>query len=429
MGVDAFLAAFLALFLLNAAVDLGLNLLNRREVLRHAGPPEVFGGRFDADTFAKSRAYILDRLRFDAFASAAAAAGTLLLLFSGFLPWLDWALSALLGQGPARGAAFLAVVLAIQSLCRLPLRAYATFRIEGRHGFNTMTWGLYWKDIARELALSLILGLPLLYALLAVMGRAGERWWLWAFLLVLAFQILLILVYPVFIAPLFNRFRPMPEGELKDSLLSLAAGLRFPSRGIYVMDGSRRSLHSNAYFTGFGRFRRIVLFDTLLAQMNPGELRGILAHEIGHYRLGHVYRMLAVQVASLFFLLWLGSMAMQWAPLYQAFGFSPPAAGAAGGGAVGLFLFLTVLSGSSLLLSPLLNLMSRRHEYQADAFAVEKTGDPASMQSALLKLSRKNLSNLTPHPWYSAFHYSHPALAERLDAIAANTGMASTVPK
>jgi STE24 endopeptidase len=151
--------------------------------------------------------------------------------------------------------------------------------------------------------------------------------------------------------------------------------------------------------------------------MEPRELRGVLAHEIGHYRLGHVYRMLAVQVASLFLIFWLASWALQWAPLYQAFGFSPPAPGSHGAGAVGLFLFLTVLSGSSLLLAPILNLLSRRHEYQADAYAVEKTGDPASMQSALLKLSRKNLSNLTPHPWYSAFHYSHPPVLERVGAL------------
>jgi STE24 endopeptidase len=253
------------------------------------------------------------------------------------------------------------------------------------------------------------------------MERAGTLWWLWAFLLVLGFQLLMMVLYPILIAPLFNRFKPMEEGDLKASLLDLASALRFPSQGIFVMDGSRRSTHSNAYFTGFGRFRRIVIFDTLLAQMDPRELKSVLAHEIGHYKLGHIYKHLAVQVLMLFALFWIASLALAWPPLYQAFGFPPPAPGQQGaagpGPAVGLFLFLTVFSSLSLLLAPLSNLLSRRHEYQADAFAVRAVQDAEGMAKALLKLSRKNLSNLTPHPWYSAFHYSHPALAERLAAL------------
>lgn len=444
MGEEGFLAAFLALFALNIAVEAGLNVLNRREVLRQASPPVLFGGlfeaHFDAETFSRSRAYTLDRLAFDTVSLAWSALVIVFLLFSGVLPWLDRFLAGMLGRGPAQGAVFLAAIVLFQSLLKLPLSAYATFRIEGAHGFNTMTWGLYWKDAARQTALSLVLGLPLLYALLWVMGRAGDLWWLWAFLLVLAFQIAMMLVYPIFIAPLFNRFKPMEEGEFKASLLELASALRFPARGIYVMDGSRRSLHSNAYFTGFGRLRRIVLFDTLVGQMEPRELRSVLAHEIGHYKLGHIYKMLLAQVAFLLGIFWLASQALDWPPLYQAFGFPSPAGeapageglhGQADGGpteavggpteAVGLFLFLTVFSGLSILLAPLQNVFSRRHEYQADAYAVKALGDPEAMGSALIKLSRKNLSNLTPHPWYSAFHYSHPALAERISAIKAKS--------
>lgn len=426
MGVEGFLAAFLGLFFLNVAVDAGLNVLNRREVLRHDAPPQVLGGHFDGGTFSRSRDYTLDRLAFDRVVLFWSAAFSMALLFSGILPWLDRVLADQLGKGPVRGSAFLMLVMVIQSLLKLPLSAYATFRIEGAHGFNTMTWGLYWKDMAKELALSLVLGLPLLYALLWVMERAGGLWWLWSFLIMLAFQLVLMVVYPVLIAPLFNKFKPMEEGDLKSSLLELASGLRFPARGIFVMDGSRRSLHSNAYFTGFGRFRRIVLYDTLIAQMDPRELKGILAHEIGHYKLGHIYKTLFAQMAMLFALFFLASLALDWAPLYQAFGFAPPfpADGAVGGSgnsgaptAVGFFLFLTALSGLSILLAPLQNIFSRRHEYQADAFALESCRDTEAMQSALIKLSRKNLSNLTPHPWYSAFHYSHPALAERLASL------------
>lgn len=417
----AFLAAFLILFALDVLTSLGLDFLNRREIGRHAGPPPIFKGNFDPETFARSRAYSLERLRFDSVSLLYGTLVTLVLLFSGFLPWLDRVLSSPLGRGPAQGAAFLASVAVLTTVLKLPFAAWQTFRIEGRHGFNTMTWGLWCQDLAKGALLSAVLGLPLLYVLLFVMDRAGGLWWLWAFLLVLGFQLLMVVLYPSFIAPLFNRFKPMEEGALKTSLLELASALRFPSRGIFVMDGSRRSTHSNAYFTGFGRFRRIVLFDTLLAQMTARELKGVLAHEIGHYKLGHIHKLLAVQVVMLLALFWVASLALAWPPLYAAFGFAPPVMGPQGpegaGPAVGLFLFLTVFSTLSLLLSPLQNFLSRRHEYQADAFAVRAVGDADGMADALLKLSRKNLSNLTPHPWYSAFHYSHPALAERLAAL------------
>lgn len=415
MSPETFLSAFLGLYLLNLAVEAGLNVLNRREVLRHAAPPTALAsvtGGFDADTFAKSRAYTLERIAFDQISLAWSAAVTLGLLLSGILPLLDFALGALLPRGPAQGAAFLAVVFILQSLFRLPFSAYATFRIEGKHGFNTMTWNLFWMDMLKGALLSAVIGLPLLYALLTVMEAAGPWWWLWAFLLVTGFQLALMVLYPVFIAPLFNRFKPLEDGALRADLLDLAGALRFPAQGIYVMDGSRRSRHSNAYFTGFGRLRRIVLFDTLLAQMDARELKSVLAHEIGHYKLGHIYRGLLIQSALLLALFWLASKAFVYPPLYQAFGFATHA-----NPAVGLFLFLTVFSGLSLLLAPLQNLLSRRHEYQADAFAVRALGDAAGMREALLKLSQKNLSNLTPHPWYSAFHYSHPALVERLAAL------------
>jgi STE24 endopeptidase len=324
-----------------------------------------------------------------------------------------------------RGTFFLAGIFSLQSLLHLPPALFATFRLEGKHGFNTMTWGLFWRDQLKGFILSALLGLPLIYAVLALMPVLGSRWWLWAFALIVAFQCVLLILFPVLIAPWFNRFRPLQDGELRDALFALAARLRFPAAAIQVMDGSRRSLHSNAYFTGFGRFRRIVLYDTLLQQMERPELLGILAHEIGHYKRQHIRIMLAGQILMLGLTLFLASLALRWPPLYAAFGFAShsDAAGTvtfhpfAGDPAVGLFLFLTVFSSFSLLFSPLRNLLSRRHEYQADAFAVAAIQDADSMQSALIKLSRHNLANLTPHPLYSAFHYSHPTLAERLAAI------------
>ncbi|HLP40158.1 MAG TPA: M48 family metallopeptidase, partial [Fibrobacteria bacterium] len=324
MGPDSLLGVFLGLFAANLGLELVLNLLNRREVLRHREPPSAFADHFDASTYARCRAYTLDRLAFARVSTFWSAAILLVLLLSGVLPRLDAFLARLLGDGPARGAAFLAAIFLVQSLFDIPLSAWATFRLEGAHGFNRMTWGLYWKDLARGALLSAALGLPLLYALLWILERAGAGWWLWAFLLVLAVQVAILVLYPVLIAPLFNRFKPLEEGPLKASLLELAATSRFPARDIHVMDGSRRSLHSNAYFTGFGRFRRIVLFDTLVAQMDPRELRCVLAHEIGHYKLGHIVRALVLQSILLLALFWAASLALAWPSLYQAFGFTPP---------------------------------------------------------------------------------------------------------
>jgi STE24 endopeptidase len=410
---SGFRMLFLFLFCADVFLEWLLTFLNEREARRHSSLPAAFRGHFEEGDFTRSRAYTLERSRFARLSLFYSAALSLFILFSGVLPAAQALAGRLFGEGPFHGAAFLAGVMLLQSLLKLPFSIYSTFRIEGKYGFNTMTWGLYTRDLAKEFLLFLALGLPLLTGLLWVMAHAGPLWWLWAFLLILAFQLVMMVAYPLFIAPLFNRFKPLEEGSLKASLLEMAGALRFPAQGIYVMDGSRRSLHSNAYFTGFGRFRRIVLFDTLIRQMETPELRGVLAHEIGHYKLKHIYKMMAAQVLMLGALLYLMSLALPWTPLYRAFRFDGPSL------AAGLFLFLTVFSTLSTLWAPLQNHFSRKHEYEADAFAVRAEKDKAAMMSALIKLSRKNLSNLTPHPWYSAFHYSHPTLGERLQAIEA----------
>jgi STE24 endopeptidase len=415
---------FLAAFGAGLLIEFGLDFLNRREILRNAELPErfarpPFAGRIAPEAYARSRAYTLERLAFGGVARLWSAALSLAFLFSGLLPFWDRLLGRLCGDGLSRGALFLAGLAGASAVLQLPFNAWSTFRIEGKYGFNTMTWGLFWRDAARETLLSAALGLPVLYALMAFFRFAGGHWWLWAIAAALAYQAILMLLYPALIAPLFNRFLPLEEGELKRALLALAERLRFPAAGIFVMDGSRRSLHSNAYFTGFGRFRRIVLFDTLVRQMETGEIASVLAHEIGHYKLKHIAKLMAAQAIMLGATLFLAALALRWPALYQAFGFAPaPAAGAfAGPPAPGLYLFFAVLSVLGPLLAPFRNALSRRHEYQADAFAVRHSGDPASMQSALIKLSGENLSNLTPHPWYSAFHYSHPTVVERVEAI------------
>jgi STE24 endopeptidase len=415
---------FLAAFAIGLLIEIGLDYLNRREILRNPVLPErfarpPFAGRITSETYARSRAYTLERMAFGGVARLWSAALTLALLFSGILPSWDRLLGRLCGEGLSRGALFLAGIAGASALLRLPFAAWSTFRIEGKYGFNTMTWGLFWRDAAREILLSAALGLPVLYALMAFFRFAGGHWWIWAIAAALAYQAVLMVLYPAFIAPLFNRFAPLEEGGLKSALLALAGRLRFPAAGIFVMDGSRRSLHSNAYFTGFGRFRRIVLFDTLLRQMEAEEIASVLAHEIGHYKLKHIAKLMAAQALMLGATLFLAALALRWPALYAAFGFPSASAAEAFAGppAPGLYLFFAVLSALGPLFAPIRNAVSRRHEYQADAFAVRNSGDPASMQTALIKLSGENLSNLTPHPWYSAFHYSHPTVVERVEAI------------
>ena len=428
MDPGVFRLLFLLAFAAGLLLEYGLDFLNRREILRYPDLPErfrrpPFAGHFTPDGYAKSRAYSLERLVFAGMARLGGVAFALGLLFSGLLPAFDRALATACGDGLSRGALFLAGTALLRMLLRLPFAAWYTFRIEGKYGFNTMTWGLFWRDAMRELLLSAALGLPVLYALMACFRFAGARWWVWAFAAALAYQGVLVLLYPAFIAPLFNRFTPLDEGDRKRAILALSHRLRFPAAGIFVMDGSRRSRHSNAYFTGFGRFRRIVLFDTLLARMGTSEILSVLAHEIGHYKLKHIARLLVAQALMLGALLFLAALALRWPGPYQAFGFvvRPGHDVFAGPPGPGLFLSIVAVSALSPFIAPLQNFVSRRHEFQADAFAIQATGDAEAMQSALIKLSEHNLSNLTPHPWYSAFHYSHPTVVERVGAIEENS--------
>ncbi|GEJ59284.1 M48 family metallopeptidase [Anaeromyxobacter diazotrophicus] len=404
---------FLAFFLAQLAVESGLALANLRHVARagDAVPPPL-AGRLDPDTARRSRAYTLARGRFGLAQAAWGTAVTLALLFSGVLPALDaWLAGRGLG-GAHRFAAFLAALAAATALLDLPFSLYSTFALEQRFGFNRATPALWLKDRLKGLLLAAALGLPLLYATYGFFALTGRAWWLWLFAFLAAVQIALVWLYPTLIAPLFNRFAPLPEGPLRARLEEMARQAGFATRGLYVMDASRRSGHSNAYFTGFFR-PRIVLFDTLVAQMTVDETAAVLAHEIGHYQARHVHRRLAlglgVQLASLAALAWL----VRWPPLFQAFGFAAPSLEAAvalaslGGGAFTFFL------------APLSSFVSRRHEYEADRRSVALARAPAALASALVKLNRENLSNLHPHPWYSAWHYSHPTLLERLAALEA----------
>lgn len=402
-----------ALLIAKTVGELVLAALNARELRRHAAAvPPAFAGTMDAATYARTVDYSLAKIRFGRVEELWGAAMLAVLVFSGVLPW-SWQVVAHLGLPPVcAGALWLVAVALILALPSLPLDWWGTFRLEARFGFNKSTPGLWLADKLKGALVALALGVPLLWLLLSLVGWAGRWWWLWGFAAVMAFQLLMIVLYPLLILPLFNKLTPLAEGELRTDLLALADRTGFRARTIEVMDGSKRSGHSNAFFTGFGRFRRIVLFDTLLNQLGRDELAAVLAHEIGHYRRGHIPKMLALSAAFLA----AGFCAIDWlmrSPWFLAgFGF-PADAGAAPA------LLLVVLLGGLVTywLSPLLNALSRRHEYEADAFARAAVGGPAPLVGALRKLAEKNLSNLTPHPWFSTFHYSHPTLLERERAL------------
>lgn len=405
-------AIALLLILARWAAQLWLEQLNRRQVVAHAGAvPEAFKGVMDEATYAKSVSYTLAKGRLEQVEATWNSAVLLAVLLSLVLPWafhgcIQW----LGGSAWAMGAFLLGVGIAL-SLPGLPLDWHDQFRLEERFGFNTTTQKVWWLDRLKGLLLAIVLGYPLLVLVLKLVEWTGAWWWLWAWGALLGFQLLMLVLAPVLILPLFNKFTPLPEGALRERLLGLAARTRFRARSIQVMDGSKRSRHSNAFFTGFGRFRKIVLFDTLIEQLAAPELEAVLAHEIGHYQKKHILKMLLVSAVSSLAGFWLISLLAGQEWFYRSFGFEP-------GSMVPALLLFGLLSGViTFWLSPLAHWWSRRHEYQADAFAAEVMSEPGPLISALRKLNAKNLSNLTPHPFYSGFYYSHPTLLERERAL------------
>ena len=401
---------FLVFFVAQVGIETALLLVNLRHVAGARGVPPALAGAVDAGTAERSRAYTLANGRFGLVEGLLGAAVTPAVLFSGILPWLDAALARAGLEGAHRFVAYLALLAAASSVVWLPLGVWRTFVLEARFGFNRTRPRTWIADRAKSLFLQLAIGIPLLYAVYGFMRFTGRLWWVWLFAFLSAFQLFLAWLYPTVIAPLFNRFAPLPDGPLRERLELLARDAGFRNRGLYVMDASRRSGHSNAYFTGIFR-PRIVLFDTLVERMTVDEAASVLAHEIGHYKAHHVHRRLAAGLASSFAALLVLSWLVAWPPLYHAFGFAQPVLH-------GIVALLALGGGAFVFwLQPLASLLSRRHEYEADRFAVRVARAPQALKAALLRLTGENLSNLHPHPWYSAWHYSHPVLVERLAAI------------
>jgi STE24 endopeptidase len=356
-------------------------------------------------TVAKARLGMLDVLL--------GAAALLALTLGGLLQWLSaqWAL-LFEPASLAHGTALVASAAVLLSALELPLSVYRTFVIEARFGFNRMTVSLFIADLVRHAALAALLGLPLLALVLWLMGRMGEQWWLYVWLAWIGFNLLVLLLYPTFIAPLFNRFTRLEDPALAGRVERLLARCGFRASGLFVMDGSRRSAHGNAYFTGFGTAKRIVFFDTLLSRLAPAEVEAVLAHELGHYRRHHVWKRIALLFALSLGLLWLlGQL------LYEPWFYAGLSAGAPGD-AIGLLLFVLVMPVFTFFLQPLTSLYSRRHEFEADSYAAAHAS-AAELVRALVKLYQDNAATLTPDPLHSAFYDSHPPAARRIARLQA----------
>lgn len=408
----AILGLFILFFSLERIVSCGLNELNLRHLMFHkAQPPEFFRDSIDDDTYRKSVFYTLDKGKLNRWSLVYDTIITLWILFGGVLPWLEqWARSYNFNS-IITGILFIAGLGVILSILGLPLEWISIFGLEQKHGFNKMTVRLYITDKIKGICLTILIGVPCLYAILWFMKASGTLWWIWVFGFIMTFQLIMLIIYPLFIAPLFNKFEPLEDGEFKQAIQELSKKVKFSLSGIFRMDGSKRSSHSNAYFTGFGKSRRIVLFDTLMKEMTLPQSIAVLAHEMGHYKLHHIKKMIAISAISLFIGLFFLSLIYQYPPLFHVFGLDTPT----NHGALVLF---SLLSGTfTFYLKPLFSALSRKHEYEADSFSVRNTGEKRSMEEALLRLTKQNLSNLTPHPWYSAFYYSHPTITERIQAI------------
>jgi STE24 endopeptidase len=408
---------FLILFTVEFVVEFILNELNIRHVRKSKAAqavPEFFRGKISENEYEQSARYTMAKARFQRWSEVYGRIVILFLLFGGLLPFLDnlinGTLSQILPNRHMTGVLFCLAVGVIFSLASLPVDLYSTFGIESRFGFNKTTLSLYCSDKLKELILGILIGAPFLFVVLWLMQATGEYWWLWGFVFITLFQLLMIIVFPTFIAPWFNKFEPLASGELRDRILALAKQIGFKASGIFLMDGSKRSAHSNAYFTGIGNAKRIVLFDTLVEQMTIDQGLAVLAHEMGHYKMKHIHRMMVVQCVILFAGLYILSRLVNYQPLFTAFDLQPSNHAA-------LVLFSLLSGPFTFYLGPFMNLLSRKHEYEADRFAVITLGNGKPMEEALINLTLKNLSNLTPHPWYSAYHYSHPTPTERIGAI------------
>lgn len=403
---------FLAGFLLKSATQIYLNGLNISYLRRHGKKvPETLRDTIDPEKLKEISAYTAESENFDTMANLLNQGVFLAILISGFLPWLVRTISqweyGLIGSG----LIFFALLSVMTHLLRIPFGLYETFVIEERYGFNVMNFKIWILDLLKSLVIAAILGGLLLGLLLALVIHGGEAWWVWAWMLVGGFELILLWLFPVLILPLFNRFDPIDNKGLEGRIRILMEKVGIRPKGIFKMDASKRSKHTNAFFVGIGRTKRIVLFDTLLASHTDEEILAVLAHEAGHWKKKHILRMLVPLEILSFVSFYAVDKLLNWPLLYETFGFQESVV------YIGLFLIGAFFSLVGYFAQPLQSALSRKFEREADHFAMEviETGEP--MRCALKKLAADNLTNLSPHPLYAWFYYSHPPLVERLERL------------
>jgi STE24 endopeptidase len=390
-------------------LDLITNWLNIRHLKLDL--PNEFDGTYDADAYKNSQAYTRVYTKFGFLTSTLSLIITLLFWFMGGFNYLDvivreWQLGTV-----GTGLVYMAILVILKSVFSLPFSIYSTFVIEEKFGFNKTTPKTFILDLLKGLVLGILLGGPLLAALLFFFQTLGQAAWIYAWVATTIFSLIVQFIAPTWIMPLFNKFVPLEPGELKDAILSYAKKSSFPLKGVFVMDGSKRSSKSNAFFTGFGKNKRIVFFDTLITNHSVAEQVAVLAHEVGHYKKKHIIKSMVISTLHMGFVFYLLSVFLSHPGLFAAFYMDYMSVYA------GLIFFSMLYTPVEMILSVIMQIFSRKNEFEADRFAVNTTENREDMISALKKLSLDNLSNLTPHPLYVFFNYSHPPVLKRIEAI------------
>jgi STE24 endopeptidase len=406
---------FTLIFIATVAVTTLAKLWLARRHLAHiashrAAVPDAFHETVRIGEHQKAADYTSAKTHFDMLGALFDAVLLLAFTVGGGIQFIADKCNGWFGTPITQGMATIVAVLVLYSLLEAPFNIYRTFVIEARFGFNKMTFKLYLLDALKGILIGAVLGLPLLFGVLWLMGRMGTYWWLYVWGVWVVFNLLILFIYPSFIAPLFNKFSPMQDEVMKARIESLLKRCGFTAQGLFVMDGSKRSAHGNAYFTGFGKTKRIVFFDTLLERLSINEVEAVLAHELGHFKRRHVAKRIMATFAMSLGFLWLLGLLMQTTWFYQGLGVTTPST------ALALLLFFMVLPVFSFLLGPIMSAYSRKHEFEADAYAAKQT-DATDLVSALVKLYQDNAATLTPDPLYSKFYDSHPPAMVRISHL------------
>ncbi len=407
---------FTIVFLIAFVASFGLRHWLSQRQIRHVANhrdsvPAEFAPQITLAEHQKAADYTIAKLRLGILENGVSAIILISFTLLGGLQLLNSALLGLLGEGIAQQIALLVSIVLISGIIDIPFSWYKQFHLEERFGFNRMNTRLFFSDMFKGIGVGGAIGVPLLWVVLSLMEKAGDLWWLWTWAVLTAFSLVMQWVFPTFIAPMFNKFQALEDGALKTQIESLLKRCDFASQGLFVMDGSKRSAHGNAFFAGMGKAKRIVFFDTLIEKLNPGEVEAVLAHELGHYKCNHIRKRLLVSFALSFVMLallgWLSTQA--W--FYTDLGVMPNPNGYNGGLALALFMLVSPVF--SFFFTPLSSIASRKHEYEADGFAAEKSS-ASNLISALVKLYQDNASTLTPDPIYTAFYSSHPPAPLRI---------------